>query len=90
MRAPLNLAHQPFRNERLPTLLLGLGTLALLLATARQARVAWDLMPGRARDVESEVESLEAQAARMRAESAGLWELAAPADVGDLHPRKPR
>jgi len=78
VRAPLNLAQQPFRNERLPTLLLGIGTLALVAATARQAAVAWDLMPGRARDVLSEVESLEAEAARLRTESAGLWDLAAP------------
>jgi Tfp pilus assembly protein PilN len=78
VKPPLNLARQPFRNERLPTLLVAFGTLALLLATARQAVVAWDLRPGRARDLESEVESLEAEAARLRAESAGLRELAAP------------
>ena len=64
MRPPLNLARQPFRNERLPTLLLGLGTLALLLATARHATVAWELLPGRARDVSRELASLEAEAQR--------------------------
>ncbi len=78
MKAPLNLARQPFRNERLATLLLGLGTLVLVVATARQAVVAWGLLPGRARDVEGEVESLDAEAARLRAESASLRELAAP------------
>jgi len=81
VKAPLNLARQPFRNERLPTLLLGLGTLALLVATGRQAVVAWDLRPGRARDVLSEVESLEAEARRLRSESAGLRDLAAPTDT---------
>ena len=62
MKPPLNLAREPFRNERLPTLLLGIGTLALLAATARQAQVAWELLPGRARDVSSELQSLEAEA----------------------------
>ncbi len=78
MRAPLNLARQPFRNERLPTLLLGLGTLALVAATARHATIAWELLPGRARDVSLELASLEAEAQRMRSEAAGLRELAAP------------
>lgn len=81
MRVPLNLARHPFRNERLPTLVLGLGTLALVLGSARHVAVAWDLLPGRARDVESEVMRLEAEAARLRTESAGLRELAAPADT---------
>jgi Tfp pilus assembly protein PilN len=78
VKAPLNLARQPFRNERLPTLVIGLGTLALAVATARQARVAWELMPGHARDVESEVGSLEREAARLRADSMGLRDLTAP------------
>jgi Tfp pilus assembly protein PilN len=81
VRAPLNLARQPFRNERLPTLLVGLGTLALLVASARQAQVAWDVMPGRARDVEAELVSLEAEAARLHAESESLRELTAPPDT---------
>jgi len=67
MKAPLNLAHQPFRNERLPTLLLGLGTVALALATLRQSVIAYELLPGRARDVEAEVQSLEAETARLSA-----------------------
>lgn len=77
MKAPLNLARQPFRNERLPTLLLGLGTVALALATLRQSVVAYELLPGRARDVEAEVQSLEAEAARLGSESASLRSLAA-------------
>lgn len=81
MRAPVNLARQPFRNERLPTLLLGLGTAALVLASARQAQVAWELRPGRAQDIEREVQALEAESARLRAEASALREVAAPADV---------
>ena len=79
MKAPLNLSRQPFRNERLPTLLLGLGTLALLALSARHATVAWELMPGRARDVSSELASLEVEAQRLGAEAAGLRDLTASA-----------
>jgi hypothetical protein len=77
----LNLARQPFRNERLPTLLLGLGTLLLALATARQAVVDWQLLPGHARDVEAEVDKLEAETARLGVESSGLRDLKAPPDT---------
>jgi len=81
VNAPLNLARQPFRNERLPTLLLGVGTLVLALATVRQAVVAWQLLPGHARDVEAEVQSLEAETARLSGESANLRTLAASSDA---------
>jgi len=81
VKAPLNLARHPFRNERLPTLLLGVGTLALLVATARHASVAWELLPGRARDVSLELASLEADAQRVRAEAASLRKLAASSDT---------
>ena len=81
MSAPLNLARTPFRNERLPTLLLGAGTLVLLVVTARQAQVAWELLPGRARDASSELQSLEAEAQRLRAESAGMHEVAPAAET---------
>jgi len=81
VNAPLNLARQPFRNERLPTLLLGLGTAALVLVTLRQSVVAWQLLPGRARDVEGEVQSLEAEAARLGSESASLLGVATSDDA---------
>jgi Tfp pilus assembly protein PilN len=77
LKAPLNLARHPFRNERLPTLVLGVGTFVLLLAAARQSVVAWQLLPGRARDVEGEVQLLEAETTRLAAESANLSGLAA-------------
>jgi Tfp pilus assembly protein PilN len=76
--APLNLARTPFRNERLPTLLLGAGTVVLVAVTARQAQVAWELLPGRARDVSSELQSLEAEAQKLRAESAAMREVTPP------------
>lgn len=75
---PLNLARHPFRNERLPTLLLGVGTLVLLVATARHASVAWELLPGQARDVSRELANLEAEAQRLRAEAASVRDLTAP------------
>ena len=81
MNGTLNLARQPFRNERLPTLLLGAAALILLGATLRQAVVDWQLLPGHARDVEGEVQSLEAQAAQLRAQSAGQGEPAASRDA---------
>ncbi len=82
--APLNLARQPFRNERLPTLLLAIGTLALVLATARHATVGWELLPGRARDVSRELAEVESEAQRLRAEAASLRDVSAsPATIAE-------
>jgi Tfp pilus assembly protein PilN len=79
--APLNLARRPFRNERLPTLVLAAACLALAAATARHALVARDLAPGRSRDVASEVVAIEKEIDTLRAESADLRQLAAPPDA---------
>ena len=79
MSAPLNLAREPFRNERLPTLLLAVGTLVLLGVTARQAQVAWELLPGRARDASTELQTLESEAQKLRSESAMMHEVTPPA-----------
>ena len=76
MSAPLNLARQPFRNERLPTLVLAVACAALGVATVRHAFLARDLLPGRARDVESQVVRLEKEIAELRAESSQLLQLA--------------
>ena len=81
MRAPLNLARQPFRNERLPTLVLSAACLALAVVTVRHALLARELLPGRARDVESEVVATENEIETLRAESAGLREVAASPDA---------
>jgi Tfp pilus assembly protein PilN len=75
--APLNLARRPFRNERLPTLLVGAACLVLAATTVRHALVARELSPGRARDVASEVGAMEREAEALRAESAELRRLAA-------------
>lgn len=81
MSAPLNLARRPFRNERLPTLLLAAACLAVVVATVRHALLARDLLPGRARDVESEVVALENEIGTLRAESAELRRVAAPPET---------
>jgi Tfp pilus assembly protein PilN len=78
--APLNLARRPFRNERLPTLLLGLAFLGLAVATVRHVLLAWELLPGRARDVESQVVGLDREIATLRAESIELLRLEASPD----------
>jgi Tfp pilus assembly protein PilN len=75
---PLNLARRPLRNERLPTLLLGLGCVLLTLVTIRHAFAARDLLPGRVKNVEGEVVALEQEVGSLRAESAELKRLEAP------------
>jgi len=80
MRTPLNLARRPFRNERLPTLVLAAACLALSVATASHVLLARDLLPGRARDVESEVIAIEKETETLRAQSAELREVGASPD----------
>ena len=80
MNPALNLSRRPFRNERLPTLLLSVAGVLLAAATVRHAVVAWDLLPGRARDVESQVTALEAESKRLSAEAAELQRFAASSD----------
>ena len=77
MSAPLNLARRPFRNERLPTLVLAVSCVALAAATGRHVMVARDLLPGRARDVESQVMALEKETAALRTESSQLLQFEA-------------
>jgi Tfp pilus assembly protein PilN len=79
--APLNLARRPFRNERLPTLVLAVSCAALAVATARHVLLARDLLPGRARDVETQVVALEREIATLGAESAELLRLEASPDA---------
>jgi Tfp pilus assembly protein PilN len=77
---PLNLARQPFRNERVPTALLSLAVLLLAAITVRHAVVAWGLLPGKAGDLETGVLALEAEASRLGAEAAGLRGVEATTD----------
>jgi len=79
--APLNLARRPFRNERLPTLALAVGLATLAVVSVRHALLARDLLPGRARDVEGRVATLEREIGSLRAESAELQRLGAPPEA---------
>ncbi len=72
MSQPLNLARRPLRNERLPTLLLTLGIVALLAGSVRHALTARDLLPERTAAVDGELVSLEEEVAQLRRESAEL------------------
>lgn len=69
---PLNLATQPFRNERLPVLLLGLATLAVLALTVQHALAVRELLPARTSGVRKEAAALDAESARLRAEARSL------------------
>jgi len=66
---PLNLASQPFRNERLPALLLEVAALGVLALTAEHALLLRQLLPGRTSGVRQEAAALEAESARLRAET---------------------
>jgi len=79
--APLNLARRPFRNERLPTILLAVGCAGLAILTVRHAFLARDLLPGRSRDVMAQVAALEKEASGLRAEATELRRLAAPTET---------
>ncbi len=72
MRAPLNLASQPFRNERLPALAFGLAFLVLLGLTVRHAFVLRQVLPDRTRALEQEVRTLDQQIERLRMEASAL------------------
>jgi Tfp pilus assembly protein PilN len=72
VRRPLNLARQPFRNERLPTLVLLLGCAVLLGLSVRHAVAARDLLPERTAGVDGELVALEQEVARLRTEAARL------------------
>ena len=72
MSRPLNLASRPFRNERLPTVLLAVGCVALLGLGVRHALAARDLLPERTAGVDGELVALEEEVARLRSEAARL------------------
>jgi Tfp pilus assembly protein PilN len=79
--APLNLARRPFRNERLPTLIVGVCCVLLALLTARHLLDARELLPGRALDVEGEAVALEGKVEALRAELGELRRLSAPKEA---------
>jgi len=81
VRRPLNLARRPFRNERLPTLVLLLGCVVLLGLSVRHALAARDLLPERTSGVDGELVALEAEVTRLRAETDRLRTGGAPAEA---------
>jgi Tfp pilus assembly protein PilN len=66
---PLNLASQPFRNERLPVLALAVAAAAVLALTVQHALLLRELRPGRTSATRQEATALEAESARLRAEA---------------------
>lgn len=80
MSQPLNLAREPLRNERLPTLLLATGCVALLAVSVHHALTARDLLPQRTAAVDGELVSLEQEVAQLRRESAELKDRSASPD----------
>jgi Tfp pilus assembly protein PilN len=69
---PLNLASRPFRNERLPALLLALGFTAAGAITIKQAIAVRALMPGRTSSLARQVAELENERERLRQEQSQL------------------
>ena len=66
---PLNLASQPFRNERLPVLALAAAGLAVLALTVQHALLLRELLPGRTSAARREVAALEAKSVILRSET---------------------
>jgi Tfp pilus assembly protein PilN len=72
VRAPLNLASRPLRNERLPALVFGLASCLLLALTVRHGFVLRQVLPDRTAALEQEVRSLDRQIEGLRREAASL------------------
>jgi hypothetical protein len=68
----LNLASRPFRNERLPALLIALGFTVAGAVTVRHALAVRELLPGRTSGLARDVARLEAEQARLREEAGRL------------------
>lgn len=69
---PLNLASRPFRNERLPALLLVLGFTVAGAITVKHVLAIHRLLPGRTSGLAREVASLEGEGARLREQAGRL------------------
>jgi Tfp pilus assembly protein PilN len=72
VRPVLNLASRPFRNERLPALLVSLAGLVLVLVTVRHVFMLKELLPGRVSALDREALGLEQELSRERQEAARL------------------
>jgi Tfp pilus assembly protein PilN len=66
---PLNLASEPFRNERLPVLALAVAALAVMALTVQHVLIFRELLPGRTSGARQEAAALDAESARLRAEA---------------------
>ena len=66
---PLNLASEPFRNERLPVLALAVAAFAVMALTVQHALIVGELLPGRTSGARREAAALDAESARLRAEA---------------------
>jgi Tfp pilus assembly protein PilN len=69
---PLNLASRPFRNRRLPRLLLALFTVAVAAVSVRQAAAVRALLPDRTSAVHAEEARLQRALLDLRAEATRL------------------
>jgi Tfp pilus assembly protein PilN len=72
---PANLARRPFRNERLPNLLIVLAIVVAAAVTVRHALAVRTLMPARTSALHEEVARLEAEEKRLRSDQVSLREL---------------
>jgi Tfp pilus assembly protein PilN len=77
--SPLNLAGQPFRNERLPALLFLMAAFGLLLVTAQHAVIVYRLRPGVSRSLHAEVENLRKEEVDLHEEGGRLERVVATA-----------
>jgi Tfp pilus assembly protein PilN len=66
---PLNLASDPFRNERLPVLLLAVAAVGVLTLTVAHALVLREVLPGRTSGIQKEAAALDAESAKLREEA---------------------
>jgi cell division protein FtsB len=66
---PLNLASQPFRNERLSGLLLAASAIVVLGLTAQHALILRELLPGQTSAARKELAALEAESTALRQEA---------------------
>lgn len=71
-RPPLNLASLPFRNERLPGLLVALALFGLVALTARHAVLLRQILPSRTSERHGQIAELEQRLAELRRQGADL------------------
>lgn len=69
---PLNLAGQPFRNERLPAAGFALAATVLVAMTVGHALLIRNVLPGRTSERHREVDALEAELVKLQTEARTL------------------